>query len=113
MTPQRFAQLNAVLDRRQPDLTVLMDDVHKSHNLAAILRTCDAVGVLSVHAVSPGGEVGGYMAERAARISWQLDRADAAEHAELSRRVREGPRERERSRRRPPPAGRRGGSRGR
>lgn len=57
MTPQRFALLNAVLDRRQPDLTVLLDDVHKAHNLAAIVRTCDAVGVLEAHAVSPGGEV--------------------------------------------------------
>ena len=57
MTPARYAQLNAVLDRRQPDLSVLMDDVHKAHNLAAIVRTCDAVGVLEAHAVSPGGEV--------------------------------------------------------
>lgn len=57
MTPQRFVQLNAVLDRRQPDLTVLMDDVHKSHNLSAIVRTCDAVGVVEVHAVNPTGEV--------------------------------------------------------
>ena len=44
--------------------------------------------------LSPGGEVGGYLAERAAKISWQLDRADAAEHAELARRVREIPKER-------------------
>lgn len=57
MTPARFRQLNAALDRRQPDLTVLMDDVHKAHNLAAVVRSCDAVGVLEVHAVSPGGEV--------------------------------------------------------
>ncbi len=60
MTPTRFLQLNAALDRRQPDLTVLMDDVHKPHNLAAVVRSCDAVGVLQVHAVSPGGEVARY-----------------------------------------------------
>lgn len=60
MTPARFKQLNAALDRRQPDLTVLMDDVHKPHNLAAVIRSCDAVGVLEVHAVSPGGEVARY-----------------------------------------------------
>jgi tRNA (guanosine-2'-O-)-methyltransferase len=56
MTPERFAKLRAVLDRRQPDLTVLCEDVHKSHNISAILRTCDAVGVAELHAVSPGGE---------------------------------------------------------
>lgn len=32
-----------------------MDRVHKPHNLAAILRTCDAVGVLEAHAVPPEG----------------------------------------------------------
>lgn len=56
MTPERFAKLKAVLDRRQPDLTVLAEDVHKSHNISAILRTCDAVGIAELHAVSPGGE---------------------------------------------------------
>lgn len=51
MTPERFQRLASVLDRRQPDLTVLMDNVHKPHNLAAVMRTCDAVGILEVHAV--------------------------------------------------------------
>ncbi len=44
-----------MLDHRQPDLTVLMDRVHKPHNLAAILRSCDAVGVLEAHAVPAEG----------------------------------------------------------
>lgn len=55
MTPARFSKLEAVLHRRQPDLTVLADDVHKSHNISAVLRTCDAVGVHRLHAVSSGG----------------------------------------------------------
>jgi len=50
-TPQRFHRVRAVLDRRQPDLTVLMEDVQIPRNLAALLRTCDAVGVLEAHAV--------------------------------------------------------------
>jgi tRNA (guanosine-2'-O-)-methyltransferase len=32
---------------------VLMDEVNKPHNLSAILRTCDAVGVMQAHAVPP------------------------------------------------------------
>jgi tRNA (guanosine-2'-O-)-methyltransferase len=56
MTPERFAKLKAALDRRQPDLTVLAEDVHKPHNISALLRTCDAVGVHEIHVVSPGGE---------------------------------------------------------
>ncbi len=51
MTPERLAKMRAVLDRRQPDLTVLMERVHKPHNFSAILRSCDAVGVLEAHAI--------------------------------------------------------------
>ena len=51
MRPERFRRIREVLERRQPDLTVLMDRVHKTHNFAAILRSCDAVGVLDAHVV--------------------------------------------------------------
>ncbi|PZA08168.1 MULTISPECIES: tRNA (guanosine(18)-2'-O)-methyltransferase TrmH [unclassified Meiothermus] len=51
MTPERWRKINAVLDRRQPDLTVLMERVHKWHNFSAVLRSCDAVGVLEAHLV--------------------------------------------------------------
>ena len=59
MRPERFHRLRQVLARRQPDLTVLMDRVHKAHNFSAIIRSCDAVGVLEAHAVvtEPGLEV--------------------------------------------------------
>lgn len=53
MNPDRFRRLRRTLSRRQPDLTVLMDHVHKSHNFSAILRNCDAVGVLEAHVVTP------------------------------------------------------------
>jgi tRNA (guanosine-2'-O-)-methyltransferase len=52
MIPRRYERIKQVLDQRQPDLTVLMEDVHKPHNLSAIIRTCDAVGIFAVHAVS-------------------------------------------------------------
>lgn len=55
MTPDRFRTLKAALLRRQPDLTVLADDVHKPHNIAALLRTCDAVGVFEINVVGSDG----------------------------------------------------------
>lgn len=51
MTPRRFALAKQRLAQRQPDLTVLMDGVHKTHNFSAILRSCDAVGVYEAHHV--------------------------------------------------------------
>ena len=57
MTPGRFKKLRSVLLKRQPNLTVLTENVHKEHNLSAILRSCDATGVLEAHAVSSDGAV--------------------------------------------------------
>ncbi len=51
MTPERFRRLRRALARRQPDLTVLMDGVHKPHNFSAVLRNCDAVGILRANLI--------------------------------------------------------------
>jgi tRNA (guanosine-2'-O-)-methyltransferase len=51
MTPERFARAVQVLNHRQPDLTVVTDQVHKGQNLSAIIRTCDAVGIMTLHSV--------------------------------------------------------------
>ena len=48
-TNRRLERIQDVLERRQPDLTVVLEDVHDPHNVAAVLRNCDAVGAMSVH----------------------------------------------------------------
>lgn len=53
MTPERFKKICQVLERRQNDITVVTDEVHKSRNLSAIIRNCDAVGVDTIHCVMP------------------------------------------------------------
>jgi tRNA (guanosine-2'-O-)-methyltransferase len=55
LLPRRFERIKAVLNRRMADLTVLLEAVGKPHNLSAILRSCDAVGVLEAHSVSARG----------------------------------------------------------
>jgi tRNA (guanosine-2'-O-)-methyltransferase len=57
LLPRRFQRLQAVLNRRMANLTVLVEQVEKPHNLSAILRTCDAVGVLEAHAVCRHGRL--------------------------------------------------------
>ncbi|MGK0441090.1 MAG: tRNA (guanosine-2'-O-)-methyltransferase [Pseudohongiellaceae bacterium] len=51
MTPERVQRLRSVLAKRQPNLTILTDYVHKGRNLSAIIRTADAVGISNVHCV--------------------------------------------------------------
>jgi tRNA (guanosine-2'-O-)-methyltransferase len=85
MTPERFRRLRAALERRQPDLTVLMDQVHKPHNFSAILRSCDAVGVLEAHVVAPAGAVAIHHATSAGTKKWiavkgHASVAEAARH---------------------------------
>ncbi len=55
MNPRRFRRIRSVLERRQPDLTVLLENVHKPHNFSAVVRTADAVGIWEAHAVVPAG----------------------------------------------------------
>ena len=45
MTPEREARIKKVLNHRQPGLIVVMENVHDPHNISAVMRTCDAVGV--------------------------------------------------------------------
>ena len=50
--PRRFERIKTVLDCRIKNLTVLVEDVNKPHNLSAILRTCDAAGVFEANFIS-------------------------------------------------------------
>lgn len=49
MTNERKEKLLKVLSQRQNDLTVVLENVFDPHNISAVMRTCDAVGVQEVH----------------------------------------------------------------
>lgn len=51
MTEQRRKKILNVLEHRQPGLTVVMEDIHDPHNVSAVLRSADAVGVLEIQLV--------------------------------------------------------------
>jgi tRNA (guanosine-2'-O-)-methyltransferase len=49
MTPEREQRLKKVLDKRQDDLTLVLENVFDPHNISAVMRTCDAVGIQDIH----------------------------------------------------------------
>lgn len=52
MTPERMAKINGVLDKRQNDISVLLENVNDPHNIAAVMRTCDAIGISEIYVLN-------------------------------------------------------------
>jgi tRNA (guanosine-2'-O-)-methyltransferase len=48
MNDERREKLLRVLSHRQVDLAVVMENVHDPHNISAVMRTCDAVGIQDI-----------------------------------------------------------------
>lgn len=52
MTPERKEKLLKVISQRQFNLTVILENVHDPHNISAVMRTCDAVGIQEVYVLN-------------------------------------------------------------
>ena len=52
MTPERRNKLQTVLGKRQNDITIVLENVFDPHNISAVMRTCDAVGVQEVYVLN-------------------------------------------------------------
>ena len=55
-TKQRIEKVERVLSFRQPDLRVVLEEVTNTHNASAVVRTCDAAGILYVDVISADRE---------------------------------------------------------
>lgn len=48
MTEERLHKFKIATQRRQANLTVILENVHDPHNLGAVLRSCDSVGIKEI-----------------------------------------------------------------
>ena len=55
-TKERIEKVKSVLSLRQPDLRVVLEEVTNTHNASAVVRTCDAAGILYVDIISRNKE---------------------------------------------------------
>jgi len=51
MTPKRLAKLSKVIAHRQNNITVILEDVHDAHNIAATMRSCDSIGINELYII--------------------------------------------------------------
>ncbi len=49
MTPERYQRLTSVLNKRQGDITIVLENVFDPHNISAVMRTADAVGLQDIY----------------------------------------------------------------
>ena len=52
MTPERQERLLSVLNKRQNNITVVLENVFDPHNISAVMRTCDAVGIQDIYVLN-------------------------------------------------------------
>ena len=52
MTPERREKIQTVLSKRQNDITIVLENVFDPHNISAVMRTCDAVGVQELYVLN-------------------------------------------------------------
>ena len=52
MTTERQKKIEAVLAKRQNNLTVVLENVFDPHNISAVMRSCDAVGIMEIYVLN-------------------------------------------------------------
>lgn len=51
VTENKKQKVCQVLENRTRAVTVVLEDIYKSHNASAVLRTCDCLGIQDVHVI--------------------------------------------------------------
>ena len=51
VTVQREKRIRDVVHKRQSDILIILENVHDPHNIGAVLRSCDSVGIIEVFVI--------------------------------------------------------------
>jgi len=51
VTERRLQRLRSVAARRTRSVTVVLENLYQDHNISAVLRTCDGLGIQDVHII--------------------------------------------------------------
>lgn len=51
LSEERMEKLLSAIGKRQWDITVILENVHDPHNLGAVMRSCESVGITEVHII--------------------------------------------------------------
>lgn len=70
MNERRYRRICQMMAMRQPDLTICLEEVHKPHNVSAIVRSADAVGIHTIYAIWPDQQVKLSVSSAAGSNSW-------------------------------------------
>ena len=52
MNERRLNKFNEVAKKSQLSITLVLENVNDSHNIGAILRTCDSIGIRKISVVN-------------------------------------------------------------
>ena len=52
LTENREAKFKHTISKRQTDLTIVLENVHDPHNIGAVMRSCDAVGINEIYVIN-------------------------------------------------------------
>ncbi|MEQ5138318.1 tRNA (guanosine(18)-2'-O)-methyltransferase TrmH [Providencia alcalifaciens] len=70
MNERRYRRICQMMAMWQPDLTLCLEEIHKPHNVSAIVRSADAVGIHKIHAIWPDQQVKLSVSSAAGSNSW-------------------------------------------
>lgn len=52
MTNERKKKIKSVLSKRQNNITVVLENVFDPHNISAVMRSCDAIGIQEIYVLN-------------------------------------------------------------